>query len=326
MFDVVGWRRLYFLFSGLIILPGLIALLLWGLPLGIDFTGGSIVELRLTEAADPAQVRDVFVQQGLSEASVVTSRDAAGSTSYLVRTRTIDTAKKSEVLQALVGRFGTVTEDRFESVGPVVGGETTRWAILSVIAASACILLYLSFAFRQVPKPWRYGACAVIALLHDVVLVLGLWSMFGHFFGLEVDALFVTALLTVVGFSVHDTIVVFDRIRENVGRFPGESFERIVNFSVNQTLDRSFNTSLTVVFTLTALLLIGGATIRGFVLVLLVGIVSGTYSSIFNASCLLVVWENGELAQFWRRLTGRRTTAIGSAAASPVTAISSGSA
>jgi preprotein translocase subunit SecF len=199
-----------------------------------------------------------------------------------------------------------VTEDRFETVGPAVSAETTRNALYATGLAALAILGYLTFAFRQVPKPWRYGACAVIALLHDALLVLGLWAIFGRFFGLEVDSLFVTAVLTVIGFSVHDTIVVFDRIRENVHRFHGESFARIANFSVNQTLDRSINTGLATIFTLTALLLMGGGTIRNFVLVLLIGIVSGTYSSIFNATCLLVVWENGDLARLWQRLTGRR--------------------
>src|SRR6266542_783020 len=310
MFNIIGRRNLYFALSGLIILPGVIALLLWHLNLGIDCTGGIMVEIRLPHNPEPGQVRQVFLDHGLPEASVVTSTDPSGTTTYLIRTRNIDTPKKNEVLQDVSSKFGNVTEDRFESVGPVVGAETTKWAIVSVIAASALILVYLSWAFRQVPKPWRYGACAVIALLHDVLVVLGVWAILGKLVGIEVDALFVTGVLTVVGFSVHDTIVVFDRIRENVGRFPGESFERVVNFSVNQTLDRSLNTTLTVLFTLTALLLLGGGTIRNFVLVLLVGIVSGTYSSIFNASCLLVVWENGELARLWRRLTGRGTTIV----------------
>jgi preprotein translocase subunit SecF len=305
VFDIIGRRRLYFLFSGLLIVAGVLALAIWGLRLGIDFTGGSILEIRLAQAPEPGQVREVFVQQGLPEASVVTSRDAGGRVSYLIRTRDIDTAKKNEVLRELESRFGTVTEDRFESVGPVIGAETTRRAFIAVGAASLAILGYLSFAFRQVPKPWRYGTCAVLALLHDALVVLGLWAIFGRFFAMEVDALFVTAILTVLGFSVHDTIVVFDRIRENVGRFPGESFERVVNFSVNQTLDRSLNTGLATLFTLAALLFLGGATIRNFVLVLLIGIVSGTYSSIFNASCLLVSWENGELGRLFRRLTGR---------------------
>ncbi|HEX2033050.1 MAG TPA: protein translocase subunit SecF [Chloroflexota bacterium] len=310
MFNIIGRRHLYFVLSGLLILPGLLALILWGPRLGIDFTGGSVIEVRLEQSPEPAAVRDVVVQAGYAEASVVTSTDTSGRASYLIRTRSLDTPTKNALLQQLGQSFGTVTEDRFETVGPVVSSETTWNAFKAVGLASLAILAYLWFAFRQVPKPWRYGTCAVIALLHDALLVLGLWAILGRLVGLEVDSLFVTAMLTVIGFSVHDTIVVFDRIRENVRRFPGESFERIANFSVNQTLDRSINTGLATVFTLTALLLIGGATIRNFALVLLVGIISGTYSSIFNATCLLVVWENGELGRLWRRLTGRGPSSV----------------
>lgn len=303
MFDIIGRRRTYFLISGLLILPGLIGLLLWGLNLGIDFTGGSVMELRLGTNPAPGLVRATVAEAGIADASVVTSGGSGAiARTYLIRTRSLDQPTKGAIVGRLTEAYGSVEEDRFESVGPVIGSETSLNAVLAVIGASVLILLYLSYAFRQVPNPWRYGTCAVAALLHDTVLVVGLWSIFGKFFGLEVDALFVTALLTVVGFSVHDTIVVFDRIRENVSRFPGEAFERIVNFSVNQTLDRSLNTSLTVLLTLSALLLLGGSTIRGFVLVLLVGIVAGTYSSIFNASCLLVAWENGDLHRVWRKM------------------------
>lgn len=181
------------------------------------------------------------------------------------------------------------------SVSGSVAADTTRNAFLAVLAASVLILLYIWFSFRKVAKPWRYGACAIIALLHDVLVVLGVFSFLGWAFGVQVDALFITALLTVVGFSVHDTIVVFDRIRENMQRRTSETFEQVVNASLVQTMARSLNTSLTVLFTLSALTLFGGASIRSFTGALLIGIFSGTYSSIFNASMLLVIWEKGEL-------------------------------
>ncbi len=181
------------------------------------------------------------------------------------------------------------------SVSPSVASETTLRAFLAILAASVFILLYIWFSFRKVAKPWRYGACAIIALLHDVLVVLGVFSILGWLLNVQVDTLFITAILTVVGFSVHDTIVVFDRIRENMQRRTSETFDQVVNASLVQTMARSLNTSLTVIFTLTALTLFGGVSIRTFTLALLIGIISGTYSSIFNASMLLVMWEKGEL-------------------------------
>jgi preprotein translocase SecF subunit len=191
------------------------------------------------------------------------------------------------------------------SVSASVASETTLRAFLAVLAASVCILLYVWFSFRKVAKPWRYGACAIIALLHDVLVVLGIFSILGWLLNVQVDTLFITAILTVVGFSVHDTIVVFDRIRENMQRRTSETFEQVVNASLVQTMARSLNTSLTVIFTLTALTLFGGLSIRTFTLALLIGIISGTYSSIFNASMLLVIWEKGELG--FNRLRRGRT-------------------
>jgi preprotein translocase SecF subunit len=200
-------------------------------------------------------------------------------------------------LQALFINNGNVYTQLLDnaSVSGSVASDTTRNAFLAVIAASVLILLYIWFSFRKVAKPWRYGTCAIIALLHDVLVVLGVFSFLGWAFGVQVDALFITALLTVVGFSVHDTIVVFDRIRENMQRRTSETFEQVVNASLVQTMARSLNTSLTVLFTLSALTLFGGASIRSFTGALLIGIFSGTYSSIFNASMLLVIWEKGEL-------------------------------
>ena len=181
------------------------------------------------------------------------------------------------------------------SVSSSVAFDTSLKAFLAVLASSIFILLYIWIAFRKVAKPWRYGACAIIALLHDVLVVLGVFSILGVLFKIQIDTLFITALLTIVGFSVHDTIVVFDRIRENMQRRTSETFEQVVNASLIQTMARSLNTSLTVLFTLSALTLFGGVTIRTFTLTLLIGIFSGTYSSIFNASMLLVIWEKGEL-------------------------------
>ncbi|HEX7733357.1 MAG TPA: protein translocase subunit SecF [Ktedonobacteraceae bacterium] len=185
------------------------------------------------------------------------------------------------------------------AVSPAVASATVSYSILAVITASVLILLYIWFAFRKVNRPWRYGACAIIALLHDVLVVMGVFSILGWTLHVQIDTLFVTALLTVVGFSVHDTIVVFDRIRENMQHRSSETFDQVVNASLVQTMARSLNTSLTVLFTLSALTLFGGESIRPFTLALLIGVFSGTYSSIFNASMLLVIWEHGELG-LWR--------------------------
>ena len=199
-----------------------------------------------------------------------------------------------EIREDLNNKLGKVEELRFETVGPVIGQESTRNAFKAVIAASIAIIIYIAASFRQIPKPyspWKFGVAAVLALIHDVLVVIGIFSLLGHFFHVEIDSLFITALLTVMGFSVHDSIVVFDRIRENLRKMSGEPFDRIVNASLVQTLARSLSTSLTVIFTLFALLLFSGESNRWFIVALLVGITSGTYSSIFNASPLLVIWE-----------------------------------
>ena len=195
----------------------------------------------------------------------------------------------------LKNKLGSLEQQSYETVGPTIGEETLKNAIYALIVASILIVIYITWSFRSVPKPtssFRFGVCAIIALIHDVLVLIGLFSIFGHFFGVEIDSLFVTAVLTVIGFSVHDTIVVFDRIRENLRRIGGENFSEVVNDSILQTLDRSLNTSLTVILVLVAMLIFGGETIRWFVVALLIGITSGTYSSIFNASPLLVVWQD----------------------------------
>ena len=304
MFDIVGKRYWYFLISLLVIVPGLIALVVHGLPLSIDFTGGALMELEFAEDQDikPAEVKALYDKRGLTDTLVQTS----GKRGLLIRSKVLDSETKLAIQEELRQMYGDFTELRFEAVGPSIGAQVSQRAAWAVMAAAVGILLYISFAFRHVPNPIRYGTCAIIAMLHDVAVVMGVAAIFGWLFGWEVDALFLTALLTVIGFSVHDSIVVFDRIRENSIRHRGEPFEDIVNHSIIQTLDRSINTQLTVAFTLFALLLFGGVTIRHFIATLLVGIISGTYSSIFNAAPLLVVWENGEIRQFFRRLWRRQ--------------------
>jgi preprotein translocase subunit SecF len=310
MIDFVHRRKLWYLISLIVILPGVIALLVWHLNLGIDFTGGAEWELQFPRTdIQSLDVRQVLVDQGFEDPQVqIASGTAPGTQDVLIRVKTLQqgSAQKNAAAQAIKNRFGDYTELRLDTVGPTVGRAVSKNSILSVLAASVGILLYLAWAFRKVKRPFLYGSCAIVAMLHDVLVVLGVFAILGEVVGIAVDSLFVTALLTVIGFSVHDTIVVFDRIRENQIRRPAMQFEDVVNYSLNQTIVRSINTSMTVVFTLLALILFGGASIRTFVLTLLIGVISGTYSSIFNASQLLVSWERGEIQRlfFWRRFRG----------------------
>lgn len=280
----------YFIFSLLVILPGLYFLITAGLRLGIDFTGGALLEYGVQGTADSEQLRKVISSEGVEVGQITKS----GDHTYIIRTKPLDQQKINVIKENLTEKFGPVEERRQEFVGPVIGKELTQKSGWALVLASIAIVLYIAFSFRKVPKPTsslRFGIAAIVALLHDVLLVVGVFAILGKFLGVEVDTLFVTALLTIIGFSVHDTIVVFDRIRENLLKNIGKKFIDVANISVVQTLGRSLNTSLTVVFVLVALLLFGGETIRWFVVALLVGIISGTYSSIFNATALLVWWE-----------------------------------
>ncbi len=306
MYDIVGQRRWYFAISLFFIALGLVAMIIslirYGAPfrLSIDFTGGSLLEYQFTQAVQPGEVRAIFVDQGLTGTSVQSVGDG---TIVLIRSREIDAETKVALEQQLSAKFGALTELRFESVGPSVGREVARSALLAVLAASVGILLFIAFAFRRVPNSFRYGVCAVIAVLHNVWISVGLFSLWGLLFGWEVDALFLTAVLTVIGFSVSDTIVVFDRVRENIPRRRGEPFEVVVNRSLLETLHRSLATQLNAMFILTALLFFGGATIKQFVLVMLLGFITGTYSSLFVAVPLLVVWQTGGFSRLFRRPT-----------------------
>ncbi|OGG07998.1 protein-export membrane protein SecF [Candidatus Gottesmanbacteria bacterium RIFCSPLOWO2_01_FULL_40_10] len=292
MYDLIGKKWWFFIFSGIIIIPGIISLILWGLTFSIDFTGGSLLELKFTEKnnqPDKSKLEKIIREKKLELVSLTQT----GGNTYLVRLKPIDKDQNENFQKELNKQFGQVEELRFEIVGPTIGKETTGNAVKAVIFASVAIIIYITLSFRHIPKPyssWKFGISAVAALIHDVLLVLGVFSIFGHFLKVEIDSLFITALLTVMGFSVHDSIVVFDRIRENLTKSTG-TFSEIVNNSLLQTLARSLSTSLTVLLTLTALLLFTGESIRWFIIALLIGIASGTYSSIFNAAPLLVLWE-----------------------------------
>ena len=309
MENIVRHRYWWFAISLLTILPGLVFLIMFGLRLGVDFSGGSLWDIRFLERTreqlNSDEIATVFAQQGFEGALVQFSQENAGGRvvpAVLVRSKAASPDQQQQVTEALTAAYGQVERAEVQSVGETVSAESTRAGVIAVLAASLVILFYLTVAFRKAPHPIRYGTCAILAMLHDLLVVLGAAAILGYFIGLEVDALFLTALLTMISFSVHDTIVVFDRIRENlISRRAGERFEDIVNHSIVQTLPRSLNTSLTVVFTLSALLLFGGESIQNFVLILLIGLISGTYSSIFNAAQLLVVWENQE----WKRWFGR---------------------
>jgi preprotein translocase subunit SecF len=300
MINIVSKRYWYFGFSLLVILPGMIALALWGLPVGIDFSGGSLLDLRFPGGVVPAadDVLRLYDEFGVADPIV----QSVGTQGLMVRSKTMDDATKGLIVAALQERLGLTAEvQRFESVGPAIGAEVAQRAGLAVAVAALGILLYITYAFRKVEHAFRYGLAAILALLHDVAVVIGVEAILGRFLGWEVDSLFLTALLTVIGFSVHDTIVVFDRIRENRRLFRRLDYETLVNHSIVQTLDRSINTQLTVMFTLVALLLFGGVTTQHFVTVLLIGVFSGTYSSIFNAAQILIVWENREWRTWFRR-------------------------
>ena len=299
MFDIIGKRFWFFLISAVVIIPGIIFLAIFGLRPGIDFTSGSTMTLSFEETVDQGDLREALAELGQSDAVI---QYTTGEGNFFIRVKEIGEGGKEQIVDGLEERFGPLTVLDFYSVSPVVAQELVRYAAIAVAAAAVGILLYISWAFRKMPAPFRYGTCAIIALVHDVLVVLGIFSILGVFLNMEVNAMFITGVLTIIGYSVNDTIVVFDRIRENITKGISRDFEVIVNSSLIETLGRSLNTSLTTLFVLLALFLFGGATIQNFILVLLIGIISGTYSSIGVASSLLVVWEKGEWGRFIRWL------------------------
>ena len=296
--NIIKNSKYFYIFSGTLVLVSILSLIAWGLKPGIDFTGGSFLELNFT--ADRPVTDEI--QKSLSALDLGELKiQESGEKNVILRFKHIDEethqkiiSKVKENLKSEKDSANVVQEERFESVGPIIGKELRDRSWLAIFLASFMIIAYIAYAFRKVSKPvasWKFGVIAVVALIHDILIVTGAFSLLGYLAGVEVDSLFITALLTILGFSVHDTIVVYDRIRESLRNLPGKSFELVVDKAINETLGRSVNNSMTIIFMLLALFLLGGTTIKFFALALLVGTISGTYSSTFTAAPLLVAWD-----------------------------------
>jgi preprotein translocase subunit SecF len=290
MLDITGKRSMFLIISEVIILIGIIALVVFGLKPGIEFGSGSMLTVSFEQEIDQGELREELVNLGYS--NVILQHTGAGD--FLIRTQELTTDEKIALEGALSDRFGALSEREFYSVSSMVAAETVSNAIIAVAVAAAGILLYITWAFRRMPRPFHYGVCAIIALVHDVVLVTGIFAILGAIMGWEINLMFITGVLAVIGYSINNTVVVFDRIRENLRRGVSPDFEMVVNSSLVDTLSRSLNTSLTTLFVVLALLLFVGASIQNFALVMLIGIIVGTYSSLFVAPTLLIVWERGE--------------------------------
>jgi preprotein translocase subunit SecF len=301
MLNILGKRYFFFALSFLIIVPGLIMLAINGLPLSIDFKGGSLLEVQFKSGVVPSteSVMAIYEKIGIKDAQVQTT----GVDVLILRSSTLTEANKTVVLGELARVSNSeIVIDRADSVTATIGKDVTKRAMEAVGFAALAVIIYITFAFRGVTHSFRYGVCAIIAMAHDVLIVLALTGYGSKFFGWQVDSLYLTAVLTVIGFSVQDKIVVFDRIRENSGIYRKLEFEKLANHSIVQTLQRSINTQLmTVEFFLLALALFGGVTLREFAVILLVGLFSGTYSSIFVAAPILVVWEKKEWRTWFKR-------------------------
>lgn len=298
-------KKTWFIISALLLIPGIISLLVWGLRLGIDFKGGSLSEISQTGEQGREHIQEIYTSEGIKEVHVE-SDIRPDAVHYFIKSEHISQDKHANIVRRLSELQPPGQELSFEAIDPQVGNDVTRKAVAAIIVASLAIIFYIALSFKEVPRPassWQFGIIAVIALLHDVLFILGFYSLMGHYAGWEVKADFVTAALTVMGFSVHDTIVVFDRLRENLKRFPSLRFTDVANMSVTQTIARSINTSLTVIIVLLALALLGGKTIQPFTVTLLVGIAVGTYSSIFVATPLLDWWQQQKITKHKLQLT-----------------------
>ncbi len=301
MLNFMGKRYYYFGFSLIIIAAGIVSMVIWGLQFSNDFKGGSLLEAKFAsgKAPDTSQVVKFYHDLGYPDVQV----SASGNDVLIIRTSTMEQDKMVTVVKSLGDQFkDQVSALRFDNVGPTLAREVTDRSILLVVVASVVLSIYITLAFRGTPNAFRYGVCTVAALIHDVLVMLSVAAITGHFWGWEIDTLFLTAILTVIAFSAQDTIVVFDRIRENVPNYRRLSFEKMVNHSIVQTLTRSINTQVMAVqFILFSMALFGGITLQRFAVFLLVGMLSGSYSSDFIAAPLLIVWENKEWRTWFKR-------------------------
>jgi preprotein translocase subunit SecF len=301
MYDILGKRKYFYIMSGTFMILAIIALSVWGLKYGLDFTGGTLMEVHSQDQNfQSSTINGVLTDAGVSNAVISPTQNSG----FLIRYSDSSDEKNQEVLSKLKEKFPDIQNTRLDYIGPSISSELKSKAIWALLVAVIGIALYIAYAFRKVSRPvesWKYGVGAIIALVHDVLITVGIFAILGHFLGIEVDSSFIAALLTILGFSVHDTIVVYDRTRENLLKSSSkEDFSETVNRSLNETMARSINTSLTVIITLLAILLFGGQSIKTFTLALLIGIVFGTYSSIFVASALMVDWwkyMRGELGK-----------------------------
>ena len=287
------YSRFYYILSSLLISASILSLVFYGLKFGIEFTGGSIIEAQFQQRPSNDAILKSLEGFNLGEIIVQPS----GENEAIIRTKGVDEETHQNILSKL-RELSPIEEKRFDYIGPSIGEELTGKIELAIFLTLLAITLYIAFAFRKVSKPvssWKYGIASLVALIHDIIIPLGVFSVLGKFYNIEITVPIVAALLTILGFSVHDTIIIFDRIRENILRRGGGSFSEVVDWSLNQTLGRSISTVVTVLIVLLSLFIFGGETLRYFSLALIIGIISGTYSSIFLASPLLISWHNKNL-------------------------------
>jgi preprotein translocase subunit SecF len=296
MIDIIGKRRWFFLISGIAILLSIIFLAVFGLKPGLEFSSGSSITLGFTQTVDPGAFKEELANLGYGNSIVQTT----GGGDFIIRTVALNDDARQQLEAGLTAKFGTLTEQSFQTVEPVIARQTSRTTIIALVVATFLMLLYIIFAFRRVPKSFRYGTTFTIALVHDVLITAGVFSILGVLAGWEIDLMFITGVLAVIGVSIDNTIVVFDRIRENVRKGISSSFEVVANYSIVETLSRCMNTTLTIVITTVVLLLFVGGSIQNFVWVLLIGTIVGTFDSVFVAPSLLVVWEQGEWGKLLR--------------------------